>query len=150
MTNLTAINDFLSQKHIAIAGVSRNRKKFGNLLFEAIADRDYNVYPVHPVLAVHGEKTCYPSVSDLPAEVTALVICTKPEQTQIIAEEAVQKGIRHIWLQQGSANKQTLASFEDTSADIISDRCLLMFLEPVKGIHGFHRWISRTFGNYPA
>jgi len=149
MTSLSTINDFLAQKHLAIAGVSRNKKKFGNILYEAVAEKGYETYPIHPVLSVYGEKTCYESVSDLPAEVTALVISTKPDQAQIIAEEAIKKGIRYIWFQQGSTNRQTLKLMDGSSACVISDRCLLMFLDPVKGIHGFHRWLSKAFGNYP-
>lgn len=149
MTNLNTINEFLAQKHIAIAGVSRNKKKLGNYLFRALVDKGIEVYPIHPVLSVHEEKSCYLSVSDLPADVTAIVINTKPEQTSIIAEEAIKKGIRYIWLQQGSADKQTIESITTSSQGVISERCLMMFFEPVKGIHGFHRWISRVFGSYP-
>jgi uncharacterized protein len=149
MTNLNTINEFLAQKHIAIAGVSRNKKKFGNILFRALAEKGIEVYPIHPSLSVHEEKTCYASVIDLPDDVSAIVINTKPEQTSKIAGEAIKKGIRYIWLQQGSADKQTIDSVTASSPGVISERCLLMFLEPVKGIHGFHRWISKVFGSYP-
>jgi uncharacterized protein len=149
MTNLNTIHEFLAQKHIAIAGVSRNKKKFGNMLFRALVEKGVQVYPIHRDLSVHEERTCYATVSDLPSDVSAIVINTKPEQTGKLAAEAIKKGIRYIWLQQGSADKQTIDSITASSPGVISGRCLLMFLEPVKGIHGFHRWISKIVGSYP-
>jgi uncharacterized protein len=149
MYNLTTIHEFFAQKHIAVAGVSRHKNKFGNTLFKALGEKGYAVYPVHPNLSSHEGKTCYPSVRDLPVEVTGIVICTRPEHTLSIAKEAKTRGMRHIWLQQGSTDKQTLDLLNGSSPEIINGRCMLMFLEPVKGIHGFHRWLSRTFGVYP-
>ena len=32
--------------------------------------------------------------------------------------------------------------------ETVRGRCLLMYAEPVGGIHSLHRWLSRTFGKY--
>jgi uncharacterized protein len=149
MANLTSINHFLAQKHIAVAGVSRTKKKFGNYLCKALIDKGYEVFPIHPALATYEGRTCYASISDLPDEVSAIVINTKPENTKKLAEESFKKGIRHIWLQQGSTDKETISHLNGQTENIITGKCLMMFLEPVKGIHGVHRWLSKAFGNYP-
>ena len=48
MVTLKSINDFLSVKELAIAGVSRNNKKFGGMVFQELKAKGYKLYPVNP------------------------------------------------------------------------------------------------------
>jgi predicted CoA-binding protein len=146
-TTRKAIDSFFNQKHIAVAGVSRDKKKFGSIIYKTLEEKGFTVYPVNPNMESYEGKTCFATVEDLPKAVTALVINTKPDVTKELVSKARAKGIAHIWLQQGSADKATLNELEGT--DIIGKECLLMFAEPVKGIHGFHRWLKKSFGSLP-
>ena len=58
MATLEAINNFTSQKNIAVAGVSRKKQKFGNAIYKELTKRGYNVYPVNPNLDEYKGKTC--------------------------------------------------------------------------------------------
>ncbi len=60
------INQFLASKEIAVAGVSRNEKKFGRIVFEELKKKGYNVVPVNPNIDQVDETKCYSSVDDLP------------------------------------------------------------------------------------
>lgn len=148
MADLSAIRNFLNQKHIAIAGVSRNKTKFGNSVFKELKKKDYSVYPVNPNIEEFEGEPCYNGPEELPSEVTAIVVCTNPAVTPSLVEKARAKGIRHIWLQQGSASKNFLSELGEQK-DIISRQCIFMFAEPVTGPHKFHRFISKLFGMYP-
>ena len=44
------IQDFLSLKTLAIIGVSRNPRKFGNAIYSELKTKNYIVYPVNPNL----------------------------------------------------------------------------------------------------
>lgn len=46
--SLEAIEDFLQQKRIAMAGVSRNPASFSVILFKELCRRGYDVVPVNP------------------------------------------------------------------------------------------------------
>ena len=46
--SLETIEDFLSQKRIAMIGVSRNPKDFSAALFEGLRKRGYEMVPVNP------------------------------------------------------------------------------------------------------
>ncbi len=109
MATIEAINNFTSQKNIAVAGVSRKKQKFGNAIYKELIKRGYNVYPVNPNLNEYEGKICYKDINSLPDEVTGIVINTKPETTKKLIKEAEAKGIKNIWLQQGSADKETIA-----------------------------------------
>ena len=148
MSTRSLIDTFLAQKHIAVAGVSRNPKKFGSYIYKALNEKGFEVYPINPNMDTHGGKSCYSSINDLPDEVTALAISTKPEITSQLLKEAKTKGIKHIWLLQGSADKTLLESVD--TEKVITKECLLMHAQPVKGIHGFHRFLRSTLGKMPA
>jgi predicted CoA-binding protein len=139
----------MSQKNIAVAGVSRKKQKFGNAIYKELEKKGYNVYPVNPNMKDYNGKICYPDIQSLPEEVTGIVLNTKPAITKLLMKEAEQKGIKHIWLQQGSANKETIETSHNSDSNIISRQCVIMFAEPAKGIHGFHKWINKTFGILP-
>jgi predicted CoA-binding protein len=149
MNNLKSIDEFMGQKHIAVAGVSRTKQKFGNAIFQELSKKGYNVYPVNPNLEEFEGKKCFKTIESLPAEVTGIVINTKPNVTAALIKEAEAKGIKNIWLQQGSADKKIKSETGKSQSNIITGQCILMFNEPVKGIHGFHRWLKKSFGKFP-
>lgn len=147
--SLEQINAFMAQKNIAIVGVSRNDKKFGNALVKELKNKDYQLYPVHPQMDSIHDVRCYQSIAELPEVVTGIIICTKPNHTLELVRQALDKGIRHIFLQQGAQNDEAIQLALDQGANIIHRRCALMFAEPVGSIHKFHRGLSKLFGAYP-
>lgn len=149
MTTLRSINEFMAQKNIAVAGVSRNKQKFGNTIYKELDKKGYTLFPVNPNMKEYNGKECYPDIASLPAEVTGIVINTNPEVTKILIKDAETKGIKHIWLQQGSADKETIELAGKSDSNIISKQCVIMFADPVNGFHGFHKWVKRTFGLLP-
>jgi len=89
-------------------------------------------------------------ISSLPDEVTGIVINTKPDITKGLIKETESKGIKHIWLQLGFAGKETIESTRKSTSNIICKECVIMYAEPVKGFHAFHKWLKKSFGKYPG
>jgi len=48
MATKKQIEEFLESKNLAIAGVSRDKKKFGYRVFEDLTSKGYNAYPINP------------------------------------------------------------------------------------------------------
>jgi len=140
---------FMAQKNIAVAGVSKNARKFGNAIFKELKSKGYNLFPVHPKMESLQGRACYKDVASLPEEVSALLICTKPESTLPLVKAAAEKGIQNIWLQQGAQNDEAINFAREKGINIIHRQCALMFAEPVGSIHNFHRSINKIFGAYP-
>jgi uncharacterized protein len=146
---LAEIQAFTSNSHIAVAGVSANTKKFGNEVFRHLLKLGYIVYPVNPRLdEVEGVK-CYRSISDLPAEVTALHINTKPVQSPQLVRQAYEKGIMHVWMQQGAGHPDAIAFAGEKGMNAISGKCIFMFTGELSGPHKFHAFIKKLFGTFP-
>jgi hypothetical protein len=149
MKTLASVKEFLAQKHLAIAGLSRKKSKFGNTIFKELQKKDYQLYPVHPELDEYEGVECCADISLLPDEVTGIVICTKPDKAEKLVNEAIDKGIKHIWLQQGAQNETTQKMAEENNINLITKECVLMFAEPAAFIHRFHRGINKIVGKLP-
>jgi uncharacterized protein len=149
MNTLQEIQEFFKPNKLAIAGASRNPKKFGGTVMTELRKRGLELFPVHPEAKEINGVPCYKAISELPAGVDHLFITTRKSQTTGLVEQAVQHGIRKIWIQQHSETPEALEIAKKHNIPVISGRCIFMFAEPVSSVHGFHRWLSKIFGSYP-
>lgn len=149
MTTLALIESFLSPKKLAIIGVSRNPKKFGRQVYDALKEKDFTVYGVNPNAENLNGDPCYKDIASLPAEVDRLFFVTPPEKTAENIRMALDKGIKNIWIQQRSDTGEALELLKDTDVNLIHNQCILMYASPVKGPHKFHRFLNKVFGKYP-
>jgi len=150
MTTLTEIQQFLSPKKMAIAGVSRNPKKFGATVFKELKEKGFELYPVNPNAdEIQGVK-CYKSVAELPGDVKHLFIVTPKKSTETAAEDAITKGMEMIWIQQQSDTPEAVEVIKAAGIPLIHKKCILMFADPVKGPHKFHRFLVKIVGMYPT
>jgi predicted CoA-binding protein len=149
MVTLKAINDFLSVKEMAIAGASRNKKKFGGMVFQELKEKGYKLYPVNPNAETIDEIQCYKTVSELPSAATNLYIVTPKANTAQIIKEAISKGIQNIWIQQQSDSSEALELAKANGINLIYGECIIMFISPKQSFHKIHRFIRNIFGGMP-
>jgi hypothetical protein len=149
MVTLNDIQKFLEPRKMAIAGASRNMKKFGGSVFKELLENGFELYPVNPNASeIQGFK-CYKSVEDLPADVQHLYIVTPNYETELVANAAIRKGIKMIWIQQKSESDKAIKTIMEAGIPLIYNKCIMMFASPVKGFHRFHRFWAKSFGHYP-
>ena len=138
--------EFLAEKRIAVIGVSRTRG-MGNTIFRSLAERGYEVFPVNSLTdSVDGQR-CYRSLAELPSPVGGVVTVVRPDQTLRIIEDCVQKGIKRVWMQQGSESPEAIDRAESGGMSVVHHACILMYAQPTS-VHRFHRWISKMLGKY--
>lgn len=143
------IEDFLENKKLAIAGVSRNPKKFGHVVYQELKKKGYEVLAINPVAEGINGDTAFRSVNDLPQDVRHLLILTPKKETDAVLREAINKGITNIWVQQMSETADTIRIAEEFNVELITGKCIFMFAEPVAGFHRFHRTLMKLFGRLP-
>ncbi len=144
-----SIDSFLSIRKVAIAGVSRDKKKFGHVVFKQLKEKGFEVYPINPETDNIDGIPCFRSVSALPLNVHALIIITAKKRTREVVAEAMAKGIDNIWIQQMSDTPEAIELTKSHPVNLITGECILMHIDPVTGIHKFHRSIRKLFGLYP-
>ena len=149
MISKNTIDDFLAQEVLALAGVSRSGKKFGNKVLADLTEKGYKILPVHPEAVEIGGARCYPSLSDLPSEAGGLVLVVPPKQTEQLVREALKVGIGRVWMQPGAESDAAIQFCEEAGIEVIHGECIMMHANP-RGIHKAHRWLRGVFGHLPT
>lgn len=148
MVTLKQIEEFFGSEPIAMAGVSRNPKKFGFAAFKELKEKGMNIIPVNPNAdEIHGSKV-YHDIKSLPDNVSGLIIITGKDQTAGVIREAKAKGIKQIWIQQMAESKEALKELEGSGINYITKECILMHYKP-HSIHKFHAAIMKFFRRFP-
>ncbi|HEX2457063.1 MAG TPA: CoA-binding protein [Vicinamibacterales bacterium] len=148
MTSAKSIEAFLDNPSIAVVGVSRSGKGFGNAACRSLRTQGYRVYPVNWSAPTVDGIRCYSRLSELPERVNAVLVVVPPPQAVDVIREAAAAGIRHVWLQQGAESAEAVRVGAELGLDVISGECILMFAHPT-GIHLAHRWLRRLTHGLP-
>jgi len=141
-----AINDFIYGKRIAVVGVSRNEKKFGNAVYTELKQRGYQVFAVNPSINEIAGDPCYPSLKALQGKIDGAVVCVSSSKGETVLREAAELGLRNVWLQQGAESPQLIKLGSELGLNMVSRKCILMYAPPVRSFHIFHRVIAKLFG----
>ena len=150
MTTRREIDEFLAQKTLAIAGVSRSGKKFGNMILKDLPRLGYRLLPIHPEAAEVGGVRAYPSFAALPEPVGGVIVVVPPAQAERVVKEAAAQGIRRVWLQQGAESPEAVKFCEENGISVVHGECVLMYPKPSSSwVHGAHRWVWELIGRAP-
>lgn len=150
MTTKAAIEEFVSQRTLAVVGASTGGKKFGNAASKNLRAKGYRMIPVHPTAETIDGERCYSRLGELPEPVGGVLVVVPPAETEKVVREAAAAGIRRVWMQQGAQSPAAIQFCEDQGMSVVYGECILMFAEPVTGGHRFHRFIWRLLGKLPS
>ena len=147
------IGQFFREKRIGFVGASRNHAKFSNKAYQQLKGSGYEARPVHPEAeTIDGDK-CVQSVGQLPGDVNALMVIARPDVAIKVLKDIPETGIDYLWVFYGPGKRPEIEAeaerLRSRGVNTILGMCPFMFLEPVKSVHAFHRFIVRLFGRYP-
>ena len=152
----TKISDFLAQKRIAVAGVSRNRSNHpaGNLIYRRLRKLGHEVFAVNPHIRMFEGDPCYPDLQSIPGGVDGVVIITRPETTARIVQQCADVGVRRVWMHssfaQGTSVSADAVEFclrHDIT--VIAGACPMMYGPGVDFGHTCMRVILKLSGGLP-
>ena len=149
MTSKKTVEEFFSQPALAVIGVSRSGKKFGNYAYKNLKQKGYKIFQIHPKSKSIDGDECYPDFKSVPEKVNGAVVVIKPIHALKVIQEAHKSGIKYIWMQQGSESKEAIEYCEKNGINVVHNECVMMFASPVKSMHRFHRWIWAIAGKMP-
>lgn len=151
------VQDFLTQKRIAVVGVSDKRDTGCNLGYKKFKESGYQVFAVNPRIDKFEGDPCYPDLKSIPEKVDAVFILASPKVTYLIVNQCVELGVKHVWMHCMMGTKPGLAasttSVSPSAVDVckangitvIPGSCPNQFLNPDGG-HKFMRWMWNLFG----
>ena len=149
-----ASTEFLQQKRIAVTGVSGHPEGHGsNAVYTLLRARGYTVFAVNPNVAEAEGDTTYPDLATIPGGVDAVVIATSPKHAPQTMREAVDLGIRYVWMHRsfgaGSVSPEATAIGRDAGALVIDGGCPLMFGQASDGGHRMMCRVMKLTGKVP-
>lgn len=124
------IYELLSRtKTIAVVGLSESPLRPSHGVSAYMQAAGYKIFPVNPRIAeALGEKS-YPSLLEMPCEVSQKIdlidVFRRPEYVDEIVEQAIQLKIPAIWLQEGVINEPAAKKAREAGIFVVMDRCVL-------------------------
>jgi uncharacterized protein len=146
---MKSVARFLTLGKYAMAGVSRDPRKFGQAAFRELRKKGMDLVPLNPAAETIDGVKCFNSVSELPSDIRGIIFMTPKEETLSVVREAIAHGIKDLWIQQGAETKSVIAELEKEDVNLIHNQCIMMFWKP-NSIHSFHRFLKKIFGGLPA
>jgi predicted CoA-binding protein len=149
-----AAEEFLACERVAVTGVSRDPANHGsNVVYKRLRERGYDVYAVNPnAETVEGDPS-YPSLEQVPGDVEAVVIGTRPELAEQTMKECVALGINRVWMHRafrgGSVSEAATQLGRDNGVTVIDGGCPCMFRPTDDGGHRFMRVVCTLTGAVP-
>ncbi|MGD2216179.1 MAG: CoA-binding protein [Gemmatimonadales bacterium] len=148
-----AVQRFLAQKRIAVAGVSRNKSEAANVVYRKLRASGYEVFPVNPNAETVEGDACYPDLKSVPGGVDGVVIATRPAVTEQVVRECADLGVSRVWMHrsfgQGSVSESAVGYCRENGIEVIPGGCPMMFCQPVDFGHRCMRWILSVTGGLP-
>jgi hypothetical protein len=153
----TKIDDFLAQKRIAVAGVSREKSHHpaGNLIYDRLKKTGHAVFAVNPHMENFEGDRCYPDVQSIPGGVDGVVIITRPEITARIVRDCLDAGVRRVWMHQSAAKGSSVSPeaveyCRQHDIAVIAGACPMMYGPNVDFGHTCMRFFMKLTGGLPT
>jgi uncharacterized protein len=129
VTEQEQIKQFLAGNRFAVVGASKDRAKYGNKVLRAYLQTNRDAVPVNPGADEVEGLRAYRDLASVPEDVDGVSIITPPAVTEKVVEQALQRGIKQIWMQPGAESQSAIASAEAADANVIAGGpCLLVAL----------------------
>ena len=154
----TRVDEFLAQKRIAVAGVSRDHSRHpaANLIYRRLKTTGHEVFPVNPHMQTFENDRCYPDLRSIPGGVDGVVIVTRPEVAEQIVQDCSAAGVRRVWMHQSigkngsSVSPAAVEYCRRHDITVIAGACPMMFGDGVDFGHTCMRWMLRLSGGLPT
>jgi predicted CoA-binding protein len=111
---------------VAVVGLSSDPERHSNEVAAYLQDKGYRIVPVNPnETEVLGERA-YPSLLDVPEKLAIDVVDVfrRSEHTPAIARDAVARGARVLWLQDGIVNDEARSIAEAAGLTVVMGVCI--------------------------
>jgi len=151
------VHDFLAQKRIAVAGVSRDNTAHptGNLIYRRLKKTGHEVFPVNPHMQNFDGDLCYSNLQSIPGGVDGVVIVTRPDVTARIVRDCNDANVRRVWMHRSvgkgsSVSPEAVEYCRQHEISVIDGACPMMYGDNVDFGHTCLRWFLRLTGGLPT
>jgi len=115
-----------SCKTIAVVGISPKEDRPSYIVASYLKSKGYRIIPVRPDGELILGEQVYRSLLEIPKEIGVEIvdIFRKSEDVPSIVEEAIQRGAKVVWMQEGVIHKEAGEKAKKAGLKVAMDRCL--------------------------
>jgi len=113
-------------KTIAVVGISPKEDRPSYIVASYLKSKGYRIIPVRPDGELILGEQVYRSLLEIPKEIGVEIvdIFRKSEDVPSIVEEAIQRGAKVVWMQEGVIHKEAGEKAKKAGLKVVMDRCL--------------------------
>jgi len=115
-----------NSKAVAVVGISPKEDRPSYIVASYLKSKGYRIIPIRPDgEEILGEKV-YHSLPEIPKEINVEVvdIFRKSEDVPPIVEEAIQRGAKAVWMQEGVIHEEAGEKAERAGLKVVMNRCM--------------------------
>lgn len=120
-------------KNIAVVGASPKADRPSHWISEFLVNRGYAITPIRRGVKEILGQPCYPTVQDVPGPIDLVLIFRRSEEVLPIVEEAVEKGVSAVWMQEGIESPEAFQLAKEAGLKVVMDRCIYKTLKAKGG-----------------
>ena len=113
-------------KTVVVVGISPKPDRPSHVVASYLQSKGYKIIPVRPDGEVILGERVYQSLREIPKDVVIDIVDVfrKSEEVLPIVEEAVERGAKMVWMQEGVVNQAAAAKAEKAGLKVVMDRCI--------------------------
>ena len=112
------------QPSVAVVGLSPNSSRVSNSVSRYMQDHGYTIIPVNPATDEALGRESYPDLASIPEQVDIVNVFRRSEFVAEIADQAIQKGAKVLWLQEGVRDDNAAQKAKNAGLTVIQDLCI--------------------------
>jgi uncharacterized protein len=112
-------------RKLAVVGLSSKPMRASHGVAAYMQERGYRIIPVNPrETSVLGERA-FASLEEVPEDVEVVVIFRRSEYVPEVVEQAIRKGARVVWMQEGVEHEAAAQRARQAGLEVVQNRCIL-------------------------
>jgi predicted CoA-binding protein len=110
-----------NSKTIAVVGLSDNQQRDSHRVARYLQSQGYRIIPVNPMIEETLGERSYPDLKSVPEHIDMVDVFRRSELVPPVVDEAIEVGVRYIWMQDGVINHEAAAKAEAAGIPVIMD-----------------------------
>jgi len=111
---------------VAVVGISPKPDRPSYIVATYLQSKGYRIMPVRPDGEVILGERVYRDLKEIPKEIDIDIVDVfrKSEDVLPVVEEAIERGAKMVWMQEGVVNQDAAAKAEKAGLKVVMDRCI--------------------------
>lgn len=110
-----------NSKTIAVVGLSNNPERDSYRVTSYMQSQGYRIIPVNPMIEEALGEQSYPDLKSVPVPIDMVDVFRRSEQVPPVVDEAIEVGVKYIWMQDGVINDEAKSKAEAAGIPVIMD-----------------------------